>query len=1722
MTSAVDFTATIDDELTSNTLKRRRSSNIIQNDSDIEQTPLKRVRTSSLTNNSTSDNNNNNNNNNNIQSMFNCLNDIVQSHRTLVHEYVNLQMCDRPDLSLDEQRFIQAEEDLIEKVEKNLHDINNTSFTPFTSSSVSVSSSRCGKRQRYQSINSSNQSFDRIKHETHILKRIDELKSDGKWTNQRLAKCLEPKKRKTHWDYLLDEMRWLAEDFILEKRWKQEMAKKLSIAVLKYFHDKNQLKNQQQHNEYKRIRKQAQFICKEVMNFWKNINKIAEYKQTTRLEQLRKHQLDINLNLIVNQTEKYSNWLVKSLQTTINQNQINNNDDSDYYIHDDINNEDNEETIEHEEQYEKDEYDLNELKELQADQQESIENLLKHHYGIDVLNLSNEKENNLSQELHQQQEDDDNEDENLSDSDINEIFDEESISNEIDDNNLIENNQITTDKQMNDLATTVQALQPTGFTLNTTTVKTPVPFLLKHPLREYQHVGLDWLVTLYEKKLNCILADEMGLGKTIQTIALLAHLACEKGVWGPHLIVVPTSVMLNWELEFKKWCPAFKILTYYGSIKERQLKRQGWTRMNAFHICITSYNLILQDAKLFRRKKWKYLILDEAHNIKNFKSQRWQTLLNFHSQRRLLLTGTPLQNSLMELWSLMHFLMPNLFSSHEEFRQWFSNPLTEIIEQGQIQTNDLLIKRLHKILRPFILRRLKIDVEKQMPKKFEHIIICHLSKRQRQLYEDFIQCKTTYDIIQQGNYMSVINILMQLRKVCNHPDLFEPRPIISPFIFQQYLIEYQIPKLIFNINLKNPCILYNTQPNDIFLCYRIQLSLQATKSMIMNIINSTNNDDKRQHIQLTTSIIERYRNSSIWSQSNEITTRNLRNHSEIKQNLLINLNDHEFQSENIYEHKRYERSEKHEICKQRQQERLSRYELLCQINAERCQSRPVYGSDLLSQIELAMRPCHRFNRITFSGYALCQQVYESLTKTQDYMSTTDTLRQLIKTNREVLDEYRDILNRFMICTTRVLASPIELFQSNGIRLTNKINKSKPIIEVLSSIDFDILSPIRQTMFLQFPERRLIQYDCGKLQTLDLLLSDLKHNKHRCLIFTQMTKMLDILEVFLNYHGYTYLRLDGTTQVFERQILMERFNSDEKIFVFLLSTRAGGIGVNLTGADTVIFYDSDWNPTMDAQAQDRCHRIGQTKDVHIYRLICKSTIEENILKKANQKRMLGDLTIDGGSFDVNYFKKNNIRELFDPSTTIEDVIRERNEYQEQLDLNRPTTMTDNNLTTTQIEEALASVEDETDRQAANELTQEVKAELIEFNEDEIIHLNEDQLIEKQKQNMNQIEEKLKTFDEQLRPIERYALRCIETHRGDHHQISQTNSNIYLNTEQIRKDWQLSRLKALKEQEDKQFEQEDDEMMYTYTRDNERKVKYNYTYSCARYSLVANELARYEKNSTVVPAVNHSFFSSPITSLLVPFSISPSPLLSPPPLSPAIIKHSFNPIKTYSKTSNDSVQQRRRLQIIPSPPQSPLLFTNIQTKLVDRKIKQQIPSRKNENQHKINNGDCINFIECLNSDDDDDDELHSNSNNSTSNYSNIIYSSKSKTSISTLIRTSPILPRKKSLSVTNTKSGVQRKVRFDDSSPSLNSLNKQSAISEMNFNNPKFQSSEPILTTKKSTRNLLSRIDTIDQSSIDKSSNSRLSSTTRTSYRIRSQLQSQTIQQKIRTRKNLTEI
>jgi superfamily II DNA/RNA helicase len=301
--------------------------------------------------------------------------------------------------------------------------------------------------------------------------------------------------------------------------------------------------------------------------------------------------------------------------------------------------------------------------------------------------------------------------------------------------------------------------------------------------------------------------------------------------------------------------------------------------------------------------------------------------------------------------------------------------------------------------------------------------------------------------------------------------------------------------------------------------------------------------------------------------------------------------------------------------------------------------------------------------------------------------------------------------------------------------------------IIANEDTRLISKMTSFPMLQTPETRLIQYDCGKLQVLAKLLRELQSGGHRALIFTQMTKVLDVLESFLNYHGYTYLRLDGSTKVEQRQVLMERFNANAKYFVFILSTRSGGVGINLTGADTVIFYDSDWNPTMDAQAQDRCHRIGQTRDVHIYRLVSERTIEENILKKANQKRLLGDLAIEGGNFTTAYFKKSTIRDLFDENeqnnednTTTTPEITNITEEEEEVS-NNANEKTDKRATKAFVS-AISAVEDNIDAEALKKASKEVEADEAEFDEEV------------------KPDDGLGTLMKQLSPIETYAFKHVE--------------------------------------------------------------------------------------------------------------------------------------------------------------------------------------------------------------------------------------------------------------------------------------------------------------------------------------------------------------------------
>lgn len=406
-----------------------------------------------------------------------------------------------------------------------------------------------------------------------------------------------------------------------------------------------------------------------------------------------------------------------------------------------------------------------------------------------------------------------------------------------------------------------------------------------------------------------------------------------------------------------------------------------------------------------------------------------------------------------------------------------------------------------------------------------------------------------------------------------------------------------------------------------------------------------------------------------------------------------------------------------ELIQMRKEQRLAALKRMAMINRRRTDATPIYGEDCREAIQRCMQATRSLKRSTWQtrGYANC---CTAMAHRNGW-----SLNHLLKSFEERCADLKPVFANFVIYVPSVCAPRIRRYVQN-LSSTHWQHEQRieNIVDQALRPKLALLHPIISEMTTKFPDPRLIQYDCGKLQTMDRLLRQLKVNGHRVLIFTQMTKMLDVLEAFLNYHGHIYLRLDGSTRVEQRQILMERFNGDKRIFCFILSTRSGGVGINLTGADTVIFYDSDWNPTMDAQAQDRCHRIGQTRDVHIYRLVSERTIEVNILKKANQKRMLSDMAIEGGNFTTTYFKSSTIKDLFTMEQSEQDESsQEKSENKDRIVAT--TTLSDTPSTVVETEKqslrafehALAAAEDEQDVQATKTAKAEVAADLAEFDE-----------------------------------------------------------------------------------------------------------------------------------------------------------------------------------------------------------------------------------------------------------------------------------------------------------------------------------------------------------------------------------------------------------------------
>uniref|UniRef100_A0A8C5I1N9 DNA helicase n=1 Tax=Gouania willdenowi TaxID=441366 RepID=A0A8C5I1N9_GOUWI len=497
-------------------------------------------------------------------------------------------------------------------------------------------------------------------------------------------------------------------------------------------------------------------------------------------------------------------------------------------------------------------------------------------------------------------------------------------------------------------------------------------------LHPYQLEGLNWLRFSWAQATDTILADEMGLGKTVQTAVFLYSLYKEGHSKGPFLVSAPLSTIINWEREFEMWAPDMYVVTYVGDkdsravIRENEFSFEGnairggkkASKMKKdsnikFHVLLTSYELITIDQAILGSIEWACLVVDEAHRLKNNQSKvpiamlvgmpalleiwnLWfffRILNNYPLQHKLLLTGTPLQNNLEELFHLLNFLTPERFHNLEGFLEEFA----DIAKEDQI-------KKLHDMLGPHMLRRLKADVFKHMPSKTELIVRVELSPMQKKYYK-FILTRNfeALNIRGGGNQVSLLNVVMDLKKCCNHPYLFPAAATEAP----------KLP--------------------------------------------------------------------------------------------------------------------------------------------------------------------------------------------------------------------------------------------NGMYEGNALTKSS-----------------------------------GKLTLLQKMMRKLKDGGHRVLVFSQMTKMLDLLEDFLENEGYKYERIDGGVTGNMRQEAIDRFNAPgAQQFAFLLSTRAGGLGINLASADTVIIYDSDWNPHNDIQAFSRAHRIGQNRKVMIYRFVTKASVEERITQVAKKKMMLTHLVVRPG-------------------------------------------------------------------------------------------------------------------------------------------------------------------------------------------------------------------------------------------------------------------------------------------------------------------------------------------------------------------------------------------------------------------------------------------------------------------------------------------------------------
>lgn len=775
----------------------------------------------------------------------------------------------------------------------------------------------------------------------------------------------------------------------------------------------------------------------------------------------------------------------------------------------------------------------------------------------------------------------------------------------------------------------------------------------------------------------------MGLGKTVQSIAFLCHVAENYGVWGPFLIISPASTLHNWQQEMQRFAPSFKVVPYWGSPNQRKILRQFWdqkdlhTKDASFHVVITSYQLVVSDYKYFNRIKWQYMVLDEAQAIKSTSSVRWKLLLGFNCRNRLLLSGTPIQNSMAELWALLHFIMPTLFDSHDEFNEWFSKDI-ESHAENKTGIDEKQISRLHMILKPFMLRRIKKDVENELSDKIEIMTYCPLTTRQKFLYmalkkkiriEDLLKATGQSDgHTTDKNFTSnLMNLVMQFRKVCNHPELFERRDIRSPFSLHK--LEYNLPRLVYN-----ELMIYKMIPSKKHLLYNM-FSIFKAENIHQRLLPEEPETDGLsflRFVDLSPGDVEK------------LTLHGL---------LVFLLNV-------------IESEKQHRLLNHREEywkDHSNRFLLLQPTACQKLNKAFMTENSVLRNFIFTS-----YNARESSVYTYQNQIMCSMQETTDHRiirsrhpPTNELLKAPLKSptrgfkspmksptiyeadkeideqsgNLKLIPEFPHIprKSRKLICEPtdmpRFLYNLPPKIQSSAKRLYVESREAAWEAKRFDHCDcregwelvdgaVDRMHPPTGWSTVTIPDKQALVSDAGKLFVLDLLLTRLKTEGHRVLIYSQMTKMIDLLEEYMWHRKHRYMRLDGSSKISARRDMVADFQAREDIFCFLLSTRAGGLGINLTAADTVIFYDSDWNPTVDQQAMDRAHRLGQTKQVTVYRLICKGTIEERILQRAREKSEIQRMVISGGNFKPDTLKPKEVVNLLLDDEEIETKYRQK--------------------------------------------------------------------------------------------------------------------------------------------------------------------------------------------------------------------------------------------------------------------------------------------------------------------------------------------------------------------------------------------------------------------------------------------------------------------------------